>query len=90
MTPGLGSSPGGGHGNLLQWACLENLQGQRSLVGYSPWSCKKSDMTERLSTAQQQITNYLVLKENFDMELYLVNQSNELIIETPNFHPKGF
>ena len=22
--------------------------GQRSLVGYSPWSCKESDMTERL------------------------------------------
>ena len=24
---------------------------QRSLVGYSPWDCKESDMTERLSTA---------------------------------------
>ena len=23
--------------------------GQRSLVGYSPWSCKKLDITERLS-----------------------------------------
>ena len=23
--------------------------GQRSLVGYTPWGCKKSDMTERLS-----------------------------------------
>ena len=22
--------------------------GQRSLVGYSPWGCKESDMTERL------------------------------------------
>ena len=27
--------------------------GQRSLAGYSPWSCKESDMTEQLSTAQQ-------------------------------------
>ena len=26
--------------------------GQRSLVGYSPWGCKGSDTTERLSTAQ--------------------------------------
>ena len=26
--------------------------GQRSLVGYSPWDLKESDMTERLSTAQ--------------------------------------
>ena len=24
-------------------------QGQRSLVGYSPWGCKESDMTERLT-----------------------------------------
>ena len=27
-------------------------QGQRSLAGYSPWSCKESDTTEQLSTAQ--------------------------------------
>ena len=24
LIPGLGSSPGGGHGNLLQYSCLEN------------------------------------------------------------------
>ena len=34
--PGLGRSPGGGHGNPLQYSCLENPQGQRSLAGYSP------------------------------------------------------
>ena len=33
---GLERSPGGGHGNPLQHSCLENPQGQRSLVGYSP------------------------------------------------------
>ena len=26
----------GGHGNPLQYSCLENPQGQRSLAGYSP------------------------------------------------------
>ena len=26
-------SPGGGHGNPLQYCCLENPHGQRSLVG---------------------------------------------------------
>ena len=26
------------------------LHGQRILAGYSPWVCKESDMTERLST----------------------------------------
>ena len=43
---GLGRSPGGGHGNPLQYSCLENPPKQRSLVGYSPWGCKESDMTE--------------------------------------------
>ena len=41
-----------GHGNPLQYSCLENPHGQRSPVGYSPWGHKESDMTERLSTAQ--------------------------------------
>ena len=44
--PGSGRSPGGGHGNPLQCSCLENPHGQRNLVGYSPRSCKESDMTE--------------------------------------------
>ena len=35
-TPGLGRSPGGGHGNPLQYCCLENPHGQRSLAGYGP------------------------------------------------------
>jgi len=38
--PGLGRSPGGGHGNPLQYSCLENPHGQRSLAGYSPWVTK--------------------------------------------------
>ena len=32
--PGSGRSPGGGHGNPLQFSCLDNPHGQRSLVGY--------------------------------------------------------
>ena len=36
LIPGLGRFPGGGHGNLLQYVCLENPHGQRSLAGYSP------------------------------------------------------
>ena len=47
--PGLGRSPGGGHGNSLQYSGLENPHGQRRLVGYSPW-VTESDMTEHLST----------------------------------------
>ena len=55
--PGLGGSPGGGHGNPLQYSCLENPQ-ERSLEGYSPWGCKESDTTGQLSTSQH--TTYLV------------------------------
>ena len=44
---GLGRSPGGGHGNPLQYSCLENPHGQRSLEGYSPWGPKELNMTER-------------------------------------------
>ena len=47
--PGLGRSPGGGHGNPLQYSCLENPLGQRCLAGYSPRCGKESDMTEQLS-----------------------------------------
>jgi len=44
--PELGRSPGGGHGNPFQCSFLENPHGQRSLVGYSPWGHKESDVTE--------------------------------------------
>ena len=43
--------PGGGQGNPLQYSCLENPHGQRSLVGYSPGVRKESDTTKQLSTA---------------------------------------
>ena len=35
LIPGLGRSPGEGHGNPLQYLCLENPYEQRSLEGYS-------------------------------------------------------
>ena len=51
-VPELGRSPGGGHGNPLQYSCLENPHGLRNLVGYSPWGHKESDVTEQLRIAQ--------------------------------------
>ena len=47
--PGLGRSSGGGNGNLLQYSCLKQSHGQKSLVGYSPKGGKESD-TRGLST----------------------------------------
>ena len=42
---------------ILQYSCLENPHGQRSLVEYSPWGQKESDMTEQLSTAHEKTTS---------------------------------
>ena len=50
--PELGRSPGGGHGNPVQYSCLENPHGQRRLEGYSSWSHKELDTKEELGTAQ--------------------------------------
>ena len=45
LIPGLGRSPGGGHGNPFQ--CLPGeSHGQRSLAGYNPWGRKESDTAE--------------------------------------------
>ena len=46
LITGLGKSPGEGHGNPLQYPCLENPHEQRSLVGYSTWGHKESDTNE--------------------------------------------
>ena len=51
LIPESGRSPGGGHGNPIQYSCPENAHRQRSLVGYSLCGCKESDTTEQLSTA---------------------------------------
>ena len=53
LIPGLGGSPVEGNGNPLQYSCLENPYGQRSLAGYSPWGHKELDMTEQVSAAQR-------------------------------------
>ena len=42
---GLGGSPGGRHGNPLQYSCLENPR-QRSLMGNSQRGRKELDTTE--------------------------------------------
>ena len=47
--PGLERFPREENGNPLQYACLGEFHGQRSLVGYSPWDLKKSDMTDQVT-----------------------------------------
>ena len=50
--PGLGRSPGGGHGQPFQHreTGLKNPYGQRGLVGCSPWGLKELDTTEQVGT----------------------------------------
>ena len=51
LIPGLGGSPGEENGHPLQYSCLENPHGWRSLVGYSLQDHKESDMIEQLLEA---------------------------------------
>ena len=46
LIPGLGRVPGDGNGYPLQYSCLREFHGQRSLVAYSPWGSKELDTTK--------------------------------------------
>ena len=49
-VPGSGRSPGGGHGNLLQYSCLENPRDRGAgQATYSPWGHTELDMTQQLN-----------------------------------------
>ena len=52
-------SPGEGNGNPLRYSCLENVHGQRSLVGCSPWSHRESDTTERLTLSLSGLARFV-------------------------------
>ena len=61
LIPGLGSFPGELNGNpfhILSW----EVHGQRRLVGYCPWGCKKLDMTEHTCMHAPGIKDKLVTK----------------------------
>ena len=41
--------PGEGNGTPVQYPCLKNSMDKRSLVGYSPWGCKRVWLDEQLN-----------------------------------------
>ena len=85
--PGLEKSPGGDHSNSLQYSCLENPNGQRSLAGYSPWGLKESDMTERQSTHKLMPVQWTHLSNLWRVRC-LFNELIYLIFEEPEFSSK--
>ena len=50
--PGLGRSPGGQHGNPLQYSCPGESYRQGSLVGCSPWVVRSWTQLKQFSIAQ--------------------------------------
>ena len=44
-TPESGRCPGEGHGNPLQYSCLENAMDGGAWGGYRPWGREESDKT---------------------------------------------
>ena len=78
--PRLERSPGGRHGNPLQYSCLENPHGQRNLAGYSPWGSKELDTTERLITVQHihwriSVTTHIELYDQDTTDLVLIGNN---------------
>ena len=72
LIPGLGRSPGEGNDNPLQYSCLENSHGQRSLVGYSQLGRKESDMTEQLTLSLSFFISKLATNVGFNFDLSLI------------------
>ena len=85
LIPGLGRSPGGGHGNPLQYSYLENPHGQRSLRGYSPWGHKESDTTKH--SVGQLISLCLVILISFhQVAMFPQSQSKFSLEKEPSYN----
>ena len=50
LIPGLGRSPGGGHGNLLQYSCLENAMDRGAWWATTHGVTKRRTRLKQLST----------------------------------------
>ena len=79
LIPGLGRSLGERHGNPLQYSCLENSHGQRSLAGYSQQDRKELDMTEATEYTQPSKKNEIIpfAAMWMDLEIIILNEIEE-------------
>ena len=94
QKPGLGRSPGGGHGHPFQFSCLENPM-DRGAKQASPWSSKESDMTEWLSTHTHTHTHTHTLEAEWRSPRQIQNRDivfpNRVVrppqsVRAPHFH----
>jgi len=61
LIPVSGRYPGKGNANPLQRSCLGNSMDWRSLMGYSPWGCKR--LRHDLVTKQQQMSFHVLIAQ---------------------------
>ena len=69
-----GRSPGGGHGNSLQYSCLENLM-DRSLAGCSPWGHTELDTTEVTDVSLSELRELVMDREAWPASIHGVAKS---------------
>ena len=67
LIHGLERSPAEGNGKPLQLFLPRESHGQRSLVGYSPWGRKKSDMIASLTHTHTHIQKLHTFNEHVFM-----------------------
>ena len=84
--PLLGRSPGGGHGNPLQYSCLENPK-DRSLVGYSPLGHKGLNTTEVPEHAHKTTSRNSIREREVSEEK--VSEENSKMGDLGGWHTRG-
>ena len=70
------------HSVFLPW----KSHGPRSLVGYSPWSCKELDMTERLILFPHTFT--FILNDRYWFMLWIYSQKIKSTLKMVIFSPQ--
>ena len=90
LIPGSGRSPGERNGSPLQYSCLGESRGQRSLVGYSPWGRKrtrKGNLIFSFDLAKIRF-GYFILhsRAHPDMSVYVLKISTESYLMALEMH----
>ena len=73
--PGLGRSPGGGHGNPLQYSCLENPMDRRAWWAAVHGVAKELDMTEATKHSQYIYITYSYILRSLAWRLWELPKS---------------